>query len=301
VADYYTRFYAPGELTVRNAPLFDALNRLSDTARLRWSWDRAHAPSGDKPAAPSGWLQFRSASFFHDRVKEVPNRLLSRWSGSRHRHGGLTIEDLVEIAGLADPQLDSRDQAEGARRCFGLAEWDLARNATGLRPTLRYLSTLTPAQRERARGAAGLPFSQLTLAQQQGFLALVLPSFSDRASFSLEELTGTSLMLDYSLPGAFEWRPPEPPEAPSWKQLVPPPVREPGRAAALVAARRIDPTASEDTLKATELALTIYSAWGDPDGRFAVFAVRGTGRGTRVLAHTKRGNSTSTSDGTKTE
>jgi hypothetical protein len=307
VADFYTRFYAPGEVSVRNVPLFHALNRLADAARLRWSWDAGGSDGAKgkdrdlRPLADAGWLQFRSASFFNDRVKEVPRRLLSRWAASRARHGSLTIEDLVETGQLADAQLDSRDQSEGARRCFGLAEWDLARNPHGLRPSLRYLGTLTPIQRDRARTPAGLPFTQLSLAQQQGFLGLVLPSFSDRASFSLEEMTASSLRLDYTLPGAYEWRSVEGPDPPAWKQLVPPPVREPNRAAALAAARRIDPQATEEQLTATELALTLFTSWGDPETRFAVFAVRGTGRGTRVLAHTKAGNSTSTSDGTRSE
>ena len=63
--------------------------------RLRWTRDSA-------PGAGSGeaWLQFRSASFFHDRLKEVPNRLLERWAESRKRNGALTLDDLIEIAGV---------------------------------------------------------------------------------------------------------------------------------------------------------------------------------------------------------
>ena len=51
---------------MRNQPLFEALNQLSDTMRLRWHKD-------------GPWLQFRSTSFYDDRIKEVPNRLLVRW------------------------------------------------------------------------------------------------------------------------------------------------------------------------------------------------------------------------------
>jgi hypothetical protein len=58
----------------------------------------------------------------------VPNRLLSRWEAARRRQGQLTLEDLVEIAQLSDPQLDGAAMAEGARDCYELREWDLVRD-----------------------------------------------------------------------------------------------------------------------------------------------------------------------------
>jgi hypothetical protein len=104
IGDYYTRLYAPDAVTVRDVPLFEALSRLSDTMRLRWSKD------GD-------WLRFRSTGFFHDRLKEVPNRLLARWAESRRVHKTLRLDDLLEIAQLPDAQLQSQHMAEGARSC----------------------------------------------------------------------------------------------------------------------------------------------------------------------------------------
>ena len=56
----------------RTCPLFEALNRVADGMRLRWNKD-------------GEWLQFRSTSYFHDRLKEVPNRLLTRWAESPRR------------------------------------------------------------------------------------------------------------------------------------------------------------------------------------------------------------------------
>src|SRR5262249_36432025 len=146
VADYYTRLYPAGTVSARNVPLFDALNRLSDAMRLRWKKDES-------------WLQFRSASFFNDRLKEIPNRLMARWSASRRAHGALTLDDLVEIVQLSDAQLNSPNVAEGAQNCFSLVEWGLARNTNGLRPHLRYLAQLTPSQRQQAQSAEGLPFA----------------------------------------------------------------------------------------------------------------------------------------------
>jgi RNA polymerase sigma-70 factor (ECF subfamily) len=192
VADYYTRLYPPGAVTVNGVPLFEGLNQLSDTMRLRWSRDGAR-------------LQFRSASFYDDRLKEVPNRLLAGWTASRRHHGALTLDDLIEIAQLSNARLGAAEMAEGARESLGLAEWDRARSATA-RPHLRFLARLTPAQRREAERAAGLSFSRLSLAQQQ-YLALgpaqAVHQGADGADrfAGLEELATATFRVDYTLPG----------------------------------------------------------------------------------------------------
>ena len=154
--------------------------------RLRWNRE-------------DGWLQFRSASFYNDRAKEVPNRLLSRWAAARREHGFLILDDLIEIAGLSDAQLDARDMAEGAKEIWGLAEWGLAGNRA-LRPHLRWTASFSPAQREKLQRAPGLRFTELTLAQQQQFIPLALGSSTDAVD-SLEELSTAAVQIDYSLPG----------------------------------------------------------------------------------------------------
>jgi RNA polymerase sigma-70 factor (ECF subfamily) len=206
VADYYTCLYRPGDVTVRNLPLFEALNQLADTMRLRW-----------RKEAEGSWLQFRSVSFYDDRLKEVPNRLLSQWAAARRQRGSLSLDEVVEIAQLSDAQLDAREMAEGARECFGLAEWELARSPS-LRPHLRYLATFTPEQRRRAASPEGLPFPRMSLAQQQQFLA-----FYKHDIPSLELLQGASLRVDYSQPGGFQWANPENPWTPTrWVVIVEP-------------------------------------------------------------------------------
>jgi Putative zinc-finger len=244
VADAYTRLYKPETITVRNQPRFAALNRLSDVMRLRWSKD-------------ASWLQFRSTSFYDDRLKEVPNRLLTRWAGARRQHGYLTLEDLVEIAQLPDAPLKAEEMAEGARHCFGLAEWDLARNEWVL-ANLRFLAQLTPAQRQEAMTSAGLSFTRMTLAQQQEFIDRTVGSRAiliqeGEGLRSLEDLAGATLRVDYSQPGWYEWRPPVdslrwivpagPPPDGRW--LLPPIVRERTREAALQALRRVEPQIRE--------------------------------------------------------
>src|SRR5262249_47228672 len=154
---------------------------IADAMRVRWGRE-------------DGWLQFRSASFYNDRLKEVPNRLLRRWADSRKQRGALSLDDVVEIAQLPDAQLDAREMGEGAKRCFGLAEWELPRQ-TPLRPPLRFLAALQPPQRQQAVSQVGLGFRQMTLAQQQAFIALALGAQADRLR-SLEELADASLRVD---------------------------------------------------------------------------------------------------------
>src|SRR5262249_19772770 len=119
------------------------------------------------------WLQFRSATYYHDRLKEVPNRHLSRWASARRQQGMLSLDQVVEIAQLTDGQLDGAEMAEGARECWGLKEWHLLRDRP-LRSHVRYLAEFTPAQRREMTSAAGLPFSKMSLAQQQAFISRAL-------------------------------------------------------------------------------------------------------------------------------
>jgi hypothetical protein len=137
VADYYTRLYKPEAVSVRRRPISDGLNQICDEMRLRWRWEARERVSN------TGWLQFRSASYYDDKLKEVPNRLLTRWAAVRRRNGYLPLEELVEIGQLTDAQLGSADVAAGAMECSGLAEWDMARESNVLR-NLRFLAGFTP-------------------------------------------------------------------------------------------------------------------------------------------------------------
>jgi hypothetical protein len=254
VADYYTRLYPQDAVSVREHPLFDALNQITDAMRLRWTRDGA-------------WLQFRSTSYYDDRLKEVPNRLLNRWATMRRERGALPLDGLLEIAQLTDTQLDAAAMAEGARECFGLIEWSLARDGF-FRPHLRYLAQLTPAQRQEARSAAGLAFSRMTLQQQQQFIALAIGSETDRIR-SLEDLAAASLRVAYTQPGEFQWAVPEERIGlPGHGIFRISPVRLPTRPAALHAARRIDPGVEESQIVPTELAVTVVYTVGTPDTGF---------------------------------
>jgi hypothetical protein len=251
IADFYTRLYKPGEVSVRDQPLFDALNQVGDTMRLRWRKD-------------GNWLQFRSASFHDDRLKEVPNRLLTRWASSRRQNGALTLEDIISIAQLSDAQLDGAAMAEGARECWGLAEWDLARHQR-LRPHWRYLAAFTPVQRQEAMSASGLAFTRMSLPQQQQFLALAFGAQENGPQVNLEDLAQAALHVKYIPQGWFQWAT-EP-----FKQgpLQAPPVLERTPEAALKKARQIDIQATEAQVTRTQWNGSFAYVRGSPDRRFA--------------------------------
>jgi hypothetical protein len=144
--------------------------------------------------------------------------------------------------------------AEGARECWGLAEWDLGRNEH-LRPHLRYLAGFTPAQRQEAMSPTGLAFTKMPLAQQQGFIAHALIPEAGPLQ-SLDELEGAVLRADYSLPGWFEWQVPRVGNFLPWvmpvsagKRAPGPIVRERAPAAALQVAQRLFPQVREAILR----------------------------------------------------
>jgi hypothetical protein len=271
VSDFYTRLHKPDAVSVRKVASHEALQQLSERMRLRWNMD-------------AGWLQFRSSTYYHDRLKEVPNRLLSRWAqarsaaGGRREHGMLRLDDLVEIAGLSDAQLDAAEMAEGAEACWGLREWFLVRERE-LRPHLRFLAEFTPAQRQEAMSAAGLPFSKMSLGQQQGFLARVLNIHpdDDKPLESAAELSGAALRVDYTQPGWYQWRQPgefgkerwviEVEPGPTGRRVLMPPIRERTREAALQAVRRVRPDAKPSEIYPTILDLVIVYIPGSSNDR----------------------------------
>jgi len=265
VADYYTRLYAPPAVKIQNQPLFEMLNQLADRMRVRWSKD-------------GGWLQFRTTSYYDDRLKEVPNRLLARWSAARKEHGVLRLEDLVEIAQLPDAQLDANDMAEGARVLYGLEEWDLARGRVA-RSHLRYLGSFTPDQRQAALGSLGLPFTRMSLAQQQEYINVVFVRYSKNPNATpnvhLEDLRTATLRVTYARTGEFEWRPTGAGGESDDRFRV----RGPTREATLTAARRVDPQATPAQIVPAERALTFAYLRENPETGLQGLVVRATDKG----------------------
>jgi hypothetical protein len=153
--------------------------------------------------------------------------------------------------------LDADEMAEGAKECWGLVEWDLARHWS-VRDQLRFLAGFTPEQRQEAMSPAGLPFARMPLAQQQKFIEHAL-AFADEPLQSLQELEGALLRVDYTQPGWFQWKRSRELDASRWvvslepgpegRRMILPPVRERTREAALKAARRVFPPVTEGMLQ----------------------------------------------------
>src|SRR5439155_26806094 len=89
VADYYTHIYPVGGFNIEKASILNVLNQASDLLGAHWKKD------GD-------FLQCRSAAFFWDKLKEVPNRLLDKWQADSERNAGLPLDDLLQMAALTD-------------------------------------------------------------------------------------------------------------------------------------------------------------------------------------------------------
>jgi hypothetical protein len=269
VSDYYTHLYAPQDVTVQDRPLFEVLNQLADTMRMRWTKD-------------GEWLQFRTTSYYDDRLKEVPNRLLARWARSRKEQGFLSLEALTEIAQLTDAQLQAEDMAAGARELFGLEEWNFVRKSLQL-AHLRFLAGFTPAQREATLSPAGLPFAQMTLAQQQEFINFVFVRYyggpTPQANVDLQELAGALLRVAYTPPVGFEWRRPSRPgeELDTLFRM-----RGQTREAVLATARQIDPQASPDQIVPTERSLALAYIAGRREDGLRGLAIRATDNGASI-------------------
>ena len=185
VADYFTQVYDADQLTMKDISLFEALMRLSETMRFRWTEEE-------------NFLNFRSARFFYDRQKEIPDRLLERWADSRRKNKRLTVNDFVEIARLSDAQLDSNVIAAGVMANFKLQEWEVARS-TNLRPHWRFLGQLAPVSRQAAVEGNGLNFEQLPLGQRLLFAALAFDTPHSKKEPNMDELAGATLRVAFDL------------------------------------------------------------------------------------------------------
>jgi hypothetical protein len=210
-------------------------------------------------------------------MKEVPTRVLARLAASRRERGILSFEELLEIAQLPDAQLQAASMAEGARECYGLAEWSLPSDRM-VRTHLRILAELSPALLRQAQSAEGLSLTRLSLSQQQRALSLLGPAVEQVGS--LEDLMRTTIRVDYMMPGGFRWVAADNPDSPPGAFLPRFFARAPTRAGALQAARRIDPQADEAQIIPTEPAIAVIYLL-DPRTGLTPSVIRSWSRGVR--------------------
>jgi hypothetical protein len=196
IADYYTHLYPTDDFTVNKRPLFDALCRVADALGVHWKKD------GD-------FLLCRSTSFFWDKIKEVPNRLLDRWQKDREANGGLPLDDLLEMTTLTDQQLDSLFVGQGVKHCRNIMEWNILSNPeySGMRrkydtvrPMARFLATLPNALRTQLLGKEGVLVSTLNPAIQEA-LSKIIPPYGKTATYE-----GMRFRVEYVPAGRYYWQ-----------------------------------------------------------------------------------------------
>src|SRR5262249_21494006 len=183
----YTRLYYPvASFTVKKRSLFAALCAVGDEMRARWKQD-------------GNFLLARRASYFWDKLKEVPARALRRWQQDRLAHRGLPLGDLLEMATLSDAQLDSARVADGVSHCWDIPEWQIVSQQPG-RTTARFLALLSPVQLQRALQPDGMPLEGL--APQQLRLLADTGGLPDP---NLQPLAGARLLAQYIPAGRYFW------------------------------------------------------------------------------------------------
>src|SRR5207247_419288 len=118
------------------------------------------------------FLLGRSATYYWDKRKEVPNRYLQHWQQEKRDRPGLSIDSLMEMVSMPEEELNSRIVGEAIQHCWGLQEWgelmpNPFRGDTPGRHYMRLLAELTPEHRRRAFAPGGLPLTELTPAAHQ--------------------------------------------------------------------------------------------------------------------------------------
>lgn len=255
VADYYTRLYPLDAFIAKDTSLFDALCRVGNRLGVRWRKE-------------GGIVIARSASWFWNRLKEIPNRKLVRWREDSHRREGLPLEDLIEMIQLSDPQLESTLVATGIRHCGELPEWELVHvDSTGVRTysvlrrgVLRSMARMSTELRKQMLQPEGIAFKDLSLDQQD-----IMYSGLSAAGHRLQKLLGSRIHIDYVPRGRYVWNHRAELIHSGNEEAALPVLSGGTEEEVLSAARRVDPQASLEHISKTRhgyLAITVISADG---------------------------------------
>jgi hypothetical protein len=155
LADGYTRqalsvIPAPG---MAEMPLYKVLDQLAGMGR---QWER----DGDL-------IRLKSRTWAQDRRGEIPQRLMQRWEALRKQQGGLTLDNLAEIAGaLRDTQVETLMYAAMELGSDSFLDYTTASGSAGI---LRLYNKLNLVQRRTLQAGRPLPVRGM-LPQQQALL-----------------------------------------------------------------------------------------------------------------------------------
>jgi len=245
VADAYTRLYPASQFKRQKVTTFDALCQLGDVLGVRWKKD-------------GEFLLGRSTSFYWDKLKEVPDRLLTHWQEDRDRLGGLPLEDLMAMAALTDEQVGSHTVGLGITHCRGLDEWGIVAGGPfiggelvpeHLRKQARALTVLTPGQLRAAQTPRGLALETLTPPQRE--------VLGRELGWGPEGQQWPRLLVSYIPRGRYVWQPLISQERYNMEGKFWPRVSGATREEALAQARKYAPDADPNSITRTRGRLDI--------------------------------------------
>lgn len=147
-------------------------------------------------------IRLRSKTWAHDRRAEIPVRYMRRWLAQREKNGGLTLDDMAEIAAtLRDEQVDSLMFSALEE---GTADFTDFVMIPMNRDILRFYARLLPLQRQALQAGRKLPARELFAPQQAALLGLSRSKTQSMFSFvqgvrprrTPEQLAGAVLSLE---------------------------------------------------------------------------------------------------------
>jgi hypothetical protein len=151
-----SRRLTPGDLPNDAVALFELLDQLAGSS---FHWDQH-----------GRLIRLRSRTWFLDRPREIPLRLVRRWKALFEQHGALSLDEYLRMAtGLTDAQLDSLPRAGEEVGLSSYSE-DLSRVYL-VRHALRLYASMSPDQKQALERGGILGVAQMTPAQQELFLA----------------------------------------------------------------------------------------------------------------------------------
>lgn len=187
--------------------LFSLIRRLSSS---HYHWDRRQR-----------LIRLRSRTWFLDRPREIPLRLVLRWKDLYVRHGALPLDEYAgNVVSLSDDQLESLGGL-GHEGVFPAEMHDLHK-AERRRHVLRLYALLTPGQRQMLSQGRRLALADMTPRQHELFVAqwgelaagrTVLPGSSNLGSAYLSLLRIPYLIVKETRGGVATYRREIPPDA----------------------------------------------------------------------------------------
>jgi hypothetical protein len=179
LADAYSTGSSLGTIAMTPAPtaLFTLLDRYTQFSHR---WDRR-----------GRLIRLRSRTWFLDRPREIPLRLVREWTSLQEQQGGLSFDDYVKMATtLTDTQLNGLTGISEELRNLNLYEVPRARHA------LRLYATFNPAQRQQLWQGGVLTVAQMTPVQRSHFLASLQETNRGRPQpIRLDQWAGGSFSL----------------------------------------------------------------------------------------------------------